>query len=51
MEFIKKFFNDDKKIIGLCGFKNEEELDVYIPKFDPSKQIYTTNYQKNFFLL
>ncbi|MBQ8168047.1 hypothetical protein IJZ97_01360 [bacterium] len=51
MEFIKKLFKDDDKIIGLCGFKKEEELRVYIPKLDPSKMIYSTNYNKNFFLL
>lgn len=53
MEFLKKLFKDEDKIIGLCAFKEEDEekLSVYVPKFNPSKTIYTTNYQKNFFLL
>lgn len=51
MDFIKKLFKDEEKIIGLCGFKKEEELSVFIPKFTANKQIYNTNYNKNFFLL
>lgn len=53
MKFLKKFFEEENRIIGLCGFKKEEEyeLKAYIPAFNPTKTIYNTNYQKNFFLL
>ncbi len=53
MKFLKKFFDDENRIIGLCGFKSEKEyeLKAFVPKFNPAKQIYNTNYQKNFFLL
>ncbi len=53
MELFKKLFKDEDKIIGLCGFKkeNEEQLSVFVPKFNPSKPIYNVNYQKNFFLM
>ncbi len=53
MEFIKNFFKDDDSIIGLCGFRKEEEkkLDVFIPKLNPAKPVYDFNYQKNFFLM
>lgn len=53
MEFLKKLFKDEDKIIGLCAFKQEDEepLRVFVPKFYPSKAIYSANYQKNFFLL
>lgn len=53
MNFIKNLFKDDEKLIGLCGFKEAagENLNVYIPKFEPSKPLYTVNYEKNFFLL
>ncbi len=51
MEFLKNLFKDDDRIIGLSGFKKEEVLSVFIPKFNPAKPIYNPNYQKNFFLL
>ena len=53
MDFIKNLFKSEEKLIGLCGFKDEnsENLSVYIPKFEPSKPLYTVNYEKNFFLL
>ena len=52
MEFLKKLFTeDDKKVIGLCGFRKEDDLRVYIPKFEASKDIYKFSYEKNFFLL
>ncbi len=53
MEFFKSLFKDDDRIIGLSGFKKEEEsqLGVFIPKFNPAKPIYNVNYQKNFFLM
>ncbi len=53
MEFIKNLFKDDDRVIGLSGFKKEEEekLSVFIPKFNPAKPIYSVNYQKNFFLM
>ncbi len=53
MEFIKKLFCDEDRVIGLCGFKknDEQNLRVFVPKFNPSKSIYNFNYQKNFFLM
>ncbi len=51
MEFLKNLFKDEDRVIGLCGFKKEEEVRVYIPRFDPSKNIYNLNCEKNFFLL
>lgn len=51
MEFIKKLFKDEEKIIGLCAFKKEESKRTYIPEFNPSKYIYNTNYPKNFFMM
>ena len=43
MEFLKNLFKDEERIIGLCGFKKEEEVRIYIPKLDPSRMIYNTN--------
>ncbi len=53
MDFIKKLFKDEDRIIGLSGFKNGEleDLTVFIPKFNPAKPIYNYKNQKNFFLL
>ncbi len=53
MELLKKLFKDEDRIIGLCGFKKaeQEQLRVFIPKFDATKSIYNVNYQKNFFLM
>ncbi len=53
MDFIKKLFKDEDRIIGLCGFKKEDEdqLGVFIPKFSPANPTYNLNYEKNFFLL
>ncbi len=52
MEFFKNLFKDDDRIIGLSGFKKEddEKLGIFIPKFNPAKPIYNLNYRKNFFL-
>lgn len=52
MEFLKKLFKDDDTVIGLCAFKKQtEEVEFFIPKFDATKPVYCTNYEKNFFLL
>lgn len=51
MEFLKKFFKDDDRIIGLCGLKKITQSEVFVPKFDVTKTIYTPNYKNNFFLL
>lgn len=51
MELFKKFFKDEDRIIGLCGFKKVKQAEVFIPKFDATKSIYTPNYKNNFFLL
>ena len=51
MEFLKKLFNDDEKIVGLCGFK-EKVPETY--RFDKSpnlpKLVYGTNTKLNFLL-
>lgn len=53
MELLKKLFKDEDRVIGLCSFKKEEDvqLKAFVPKFNPSKPIYNFNYQKNFFLM
>lgn len=52
MEFFKKLFKDDEKIVGLSAFnKKETKTEVFVPKFTANKLIYSTNYEKNFFLL
>ena len=51
MEFLKNLFKDEDRIIGLSGFKDEDELDILFPKTPKLKPIYTLKYEKNFFLL
>lgn len=52
MEFLKNFFKDEETVIGLSSFKKKtEETKFFTPKFDATKPIYCTNYEKNFFLL
>lgn len=57
MEFLKKIFKDDEKIVGLCAFnKRNGEYNYgvpfnFAPKLSTEKLIYSTNYEKNFFLL
>ena len=51
MELLKNLFKDEDKVIGLCGFRKEDDLGVFIPKFEPNEQIFSTKYEKNFFLL
>ncbi len=52
MKFLKKLFNDDDKIIGLCGFKKKETTKSfsYTPQFSATKLIYSTNTKNNFLL-
>lgn len=51
MELIKKFFNDDEKIVGLCSLKKKEQkIYSFNPKFNKTKLAYNTNYSKNIFL-
>lgn len=52
MKFLKKLFNDDDKIIGLCSFKKKETTKIYsfTPQFSATKLIYSTNTKNNFLL-
>lgn len=58
MDFLKNFFNDEGKIIGLCGFKsmktgypkNRTETDFFFNPFQCEK-VFETNYSKNALLL
>lgn len=53
MEFFKDFFNDDKKVVGLCAFKKQQEK-PYCFKFEPkiksTKFLYETNTTRNFLI-
>lgn len=51
MKFLKKIFNDDERIIGLCHFKKQEKLRVFNYKCSYAKPVYCSKYEKNFFLL
>ena len=53
MGMLKKIFKDDEKIIGLSGFKKEYEKHFYSfePKFNAVKLVYSTNTNKNLFIL
>ena len=51
MNFLKKLFKDDDRIIGLSGFKNLEKVQVYIPKSQPVRPLYNVNYKQNIFLM
>ena len=59
MSFLKSFFDDDSKIIGLCGFKSERNKKKYSTKiiepdlfFNPfqTEKAYETNYSNNLLL-
>lgn len=62
MEFLKKFFNDDNIVVGLCKFnkenkrktKNYIEKEMFFNPFQSTKEFvfnYETNYSKNIMLL
>lgn len=62
MEFLKKFFNDDSTVVGLCKFnmskpikKNDPiENDIFFNPFQSQKSFvfnYDTNFSKNTILL
>lgn len=52
MELLKKLFKDEERAIGLSSFrKADEKVYDFRPNFSVDKQIYRTNYEKNFFLL
>lgn len=51
MEFFKKIFKEEDRIIGLCGLEKTERLDVFIPKTPKLRPVYTLKYEKNFLLL
>ena len=51
MEFLKKIFNDDEKVIGLCSFKKKASKTYsYTPTFSATKLVYGTNTKINFLL-
>ncbi|CCY63458.1 unknown [Clostridium sp. CAG:967] len=51
MDFIKKLFKDDDKVIGLCSFKKKQsKIYTFSPQFNAAKLIYSTNTKNNFLL-
>lgn len=51
MDFIKKLFKDDDKVIGLCSFKKKaSKVYTFSPQFNAAKLIYNTNTKNNFLL-
>lgn len=51
MEFLKKLFKDDDKVIGLCSFKKKaQKVYTFTPQFSTTKLIYSTNTKNNFLL-
>ena len=51
MGFIKKLFNDDDKVVGLCSLKKKEQkIYSFQPKFNKTKLASKYNYSKNIFL-
>ena len=59
MEFLKKLFDDDDKIVGLCGFKEKDkkiDLRRYIAPqaynniFEKTNLVFNTNTKHNFLL-
>lgn len=55
MNFLKNFFDDESKIIGLCGFQtmrpkyseNKMEKDFFINPFQREK-VYVSNFETNY---
>jgi hypothetical protein len=58
MEFLKKFFNDDSTVVGLCKFdrvkskyiQTPAETDFFFNPFEQQKN-YKTNIENNLLLL
>ena len=51
MEFIKKLFNDDDKVIGLCSFKKKtQKIYSFTPSQYNAKLVFNTNTKNNFLL-
>lgn len=51
MEFIKKLFKEDDKVIGLCSFrKKTPKIHTYTTEFSSVKLFYATNTKNNFLL-
>ncbi len=53
MEFLKKLFKNEERVVGLCSLnkKNGRVSYTYTPQFNAQKLIYRTNTKDNFFLL
>lgn len=50
MQFIKKFFNHDKTVIGLCGLRKQEEYVKFtIP--ESYKKTFIQNTEQNYLLI
>jgi hypothetical protein len=51
MEFIKNFFKDDEKAVGLCSItKKEQKTYSFTPEYSVIDLIYSTNTKNNFLL-
>jgi len=52
MEFLKNFFKDDDKVVGLCAFTKKTYVNSkedYMPKFNATKFLYEPKIKYNFF--
>jgi len=51
MEFIKFFFKDDEKVVGLCSFRKKNAKSyTFAPTFNTVNLVYGTNTKNNFLL-
>lgn len=58
MKFLKNFFNDESKIVGLCAFKTMRpkyaqtalKADIFFNPFESNKP-FETNFKQNILLL
>ncbi len=51
MDFIKKLFNDDDKVIGLCSFKKKPlVIHSFNTEFGSDEILFGTNIRNNFLL-
>jgi len=49
MDLLKKLFNDDEQIVGLCSFKKNFAHKVYnsVQTFSTAKPVFSTNERPN----
>lgn len=51
MDFIKKLFNDDDKVVGLCSFrKKTQKIYSFTPEYSTGEILFYTNTRNNFLL-